>query len=51
MADVEEFARQKDLMDHLPILKKGAILAQNPVSCRRKAISAFTARKTLYKLI
>jgi len=32
MADVEEFARQKDLMDHLPILKKGAILAQNPLA-------------------
>lgn len=32
MADVEEFAQQKDLTEHIEILKKGAILAQSPVS-------------------
>lgn len=38
MADVEEFARQKDLTEHLPMLKKGAILAQNPVSRLRFSV-------------
>lgn len=30
MAQVEEFARQRDLEHALPMLKKGALLAQNP---------------------
>ncbi|KAL8290001.1 hypothetical protein RQP46_002940 [Phenoliferia psychrophenolica] len=28
--DVEEFARSKDLLEHLPMLQKGALLAQSP---------------------
>lgn len=32
MANVEEFARQKDLEHIVPQLKKGALLAQSPVS-------------------
>jgi hypothetical protein len=31
MAQVEDFARQKDLEHALPALKKGALLAQSPV--------------------
>lgn len=30
MAQVEDFARQRDLEHALPALKKGALLAQNP---------------------
>jgi hypothetical protein len=30
MQDVEEFAREKDLEDILPLLRKGALVAQNP---------------------
>lgn len=30
MADVEEFARQKDLVEHIPLLRKGALVAQDP---------------------
>lgn len=30
MADVEDFARQKELDDILPLLKRGALVAQNP---------------------
>jgi len=30
MQDVEEFAREKDLEDILPLLKKGALVAQDP---------------------
>lgn len=30
MLDVEEFAQEKDLMDMLPLLKRGARVAQNP---------------------
>ncbi|KAH7032722.1 uncharacterized protein B0I36DRAFT_99995 [Microdochium trichocladiopsis] len=30
MADVEEFAREKDLVEHLPALRQGALVAQNP---------------------
>ena len=32
LADVEEFAREKDLTDILPLLQKGALVAQNPTS-------------------
>ena len=32
LADVEEFAREKDLIDILPLLQKGALVAQNPTS-------------------
>ena len=32
MAQVEDFARQRDLEHALPMLKKGALLAQSPVS-------------------
>ncbi|KAL5507358.1 hypothetical protein ACEPAH_6814 [Sanghuangporus vaninii] len=31
MADVEQFAREKDMEDILPLLKHGAIAAQNPL--------------------
>ena len=31
MQDVEEFAREKDLEDILPLLRKGALAAQSPV--------------------
>lgn len=31
MADVSEFARQKNLEHIIPQLQKGALLAQNPV--------------------
>ena len=31
MADVERFAQEKDLNDILPLLKHGAIAAQNPL--------------------
>lgn len=30
MRDVEAFAQQKGLTDHLPILRKGALVAQSP---------------------
>lgn len=30
MADVEDFAREKDLTDMLPLLQRGALVAQNP---------------------
>ncbi|RKU43865.1 hypothetical protein DL546_004319 [Coniochaeta pulveracea] len=30
LADVEEFAREKGLEEHIPILRKGALVAQNP---------------------
>ncbi|KAJ1328906.1 MFS transporter SP family sugar:H+ symporter [Microdochium nivale] len=30
MADVEEFARLKDLVEHIPTLRQGALVAQNP---------------------
>ena len=30
LLDVEEFAREKELLDILPFLSKGAVLAQNP---------------------
>jgi sugar porter (SP) family MFS transporter len=30
MRDVEEFARDKGLEEHLPLLRKGALVAQNP---------------------
>jgi hypothetical protein len=30
MADVEKFARDKDLVDIIPLLKTGALIAQNP---------------------
>ena len=30
MADVEEFAKKNDMMDELPLLRKGALVAQNP---------------------
>lgn len=30
MSDVEAFAEQRGLTDHIPILKKGALVAQNP---------------------
>jgi hypothetical protein len=30
LADVEQFATDNNLMDILPLLKKGALLAQNP---------------------
>jgi hypothetical protein len=29
-ADVEEFAREKGLEEHIPLLRKGALVAQNP---------------------
>ena len=32
MADVEEFAREKDLTDITPLLKRGALVAQNPTA-------------------
>ena len=32
MADVEEFAREKDLTDITPILQRGALAAQNPTA-------------------
>lgn len=32
MADVEEFAREKDLNDILPLLQRGALAAQNPTA-------------------
>ncbi|KAI5123853.1 hypothetical protein M0805_005671 [Coniferiporia weirii] len=32
MADVEEFAAEKELNDILPLLKRGAIVAQNPTA-------------------
>ena len=31
MADVERFAREKEMEDILPLLKHGAIAAQNPL--------------------
>ena len=30
MADVEHFARTNDLVDLMPLLQKGALVAQNP---------------------
>ena len=30
MADVDRFAQQHDLMEQLPLLRKGALVAQNP---------------------
>ena len=30
MADVEEFSRERDMTDILPLLKRGALVAQNP---------------------
>ena len=30
LADVEEFAQKHDLMEQLPLLRKGALVAQNP---------------------
>lgn len=30
MRDVEAFAQEKGLMEHLPLLRKGALVAQNP---------------------
>ena len=30
MRDVEEFAAEKDLIDIIPMLKKGALVAQDP---------------------
>ena len=38
MANVEEFAEQKGLQNKLDILKRGAILAQNPVCSFRPCI-------------
>lgn len=32
MADVERFAREKQMEDILPLLKHGAIAAQNPLN-------------------
>ena len=32
MADVEEFANDKGLTDIIPVLKKGALVAQNPAA-------------------
>ena len=32
MADVERFAREKELTDILPLLKRGALCAQNPTA-------------------
>ena len=40
MANVEEFARQKNLEHALPALKKGAILAQSPVSPKHRLSAA-----------
>ncbi|KAJ4213957.1 hypothetical protein NW759_010486 [Fusarium solani] len=34
MADVEAWAERKGLTDHVPVLKKGALVAQNPKSIR-----------------
>ncbi|KAJ4190935.1 hypothetical protein NW767_006165 [Fusarium falciforme] len=34
MADVEAWAERKGLTDHIPVLKKGALVAQNPNSIR-----------------
>lgn len=34
MADVEAWAERKGLTDHIPVLKKGALVAQNPKSIR-----------------
>ena len=30
MSDVEEFAKKNDMVDELPLLRKGALVAQNP---------------------
>lgn len=30
LADVEKFAERHDLMDHIELLRKGALIAQNP---------------------
>ena len=32
MHDVEVFAEEKNLVEHLPILRKGALVAQNPAA-------------------
>jgi hypothetical protein len=32
LSDVEEFAKERGMMDILPLLKKGALVAQDPLS-------------------
>lgn len=43
MQDVEEFAREKGLTDITDLLKKGALVAQNPA--RAQEIEGLTARE------